>query len=120
MTQPEHTPGPWHWFTHYPGERHQEYSTLQNLEGTQICDDGSSCAEYGAVIDVSGPDAKLIEQAPELLEALEAAVNFYVSKVTTWRMVEACANGFPLPENIDWPPYVVKAHSAIVKVRGSQ
>lgn len=75
MTQSEHTPGPWHWFTHNPGIRYQEYSTLQNLEGTQICDDGSACAEYGAVIDVSGPDAKLIEQAPELLEALECLLD---------------------------------------------
>lgn len=53
-----------------------------------------------------------------LLEALEGAVNFYVSKVTSWRMGEACANGFPLPENIDWPPFVVTAHEAIVKTKG--
>ena len=100
MTQPEHTPGPW---------RLDE--STGNIYGAD---------DYPVACDVLEKNTAIIEAAPELLEALESAVNFYVSRVTTPHLGEACANGFPLPENIDWPPYVIKAHSAIVKVRGPQ
>lgn len=117
MTQPEHTPGPWYMehTCNLPIEK-QSCTIWANLPtGSNWNPDNDLICELK-----NGYNANLIATAPELLEALESAVNFYVSKVTTWRMGEACANGFPLPENIDWPPYVVKAHSAIVKVRGSQ
>ncbi len=127
MTQPEHTLGPW---------EAQAVKIPDNTGGYDWCITDESMAIIAEVFQNIGyaknesdypynqrpveANARLIALAPELLEALESAVNFYVSKVTTPHMGEACANGFPLPENIDWPPHVVKAHSAIVKVRGHQ
>lgn len=107
MTQPEHTPGPWH------AEEHEKAGNLGYKEFYIGADGG-----YLICNEICNPhDAHLIAALPEMLEALDSAVNFYVSKVTTTHVGEACANGFPLPENIDWSPYVVKAHSAIIKVR---
>lgn len=77
----KHTAGPWEWIdrgewhelVHYlPGE------TFKNSEPryVRIHSDGSAGGEYGPDIDVSGPDARLIAAAPDLLAACKRATEF--------------------------------------------
>jgi hypothetical protein len=72
-----HTPGPWVW-KHYDNldcyklVAIGDYGFHPNGDKVepQIHSDGSACGEYGADIDVHGPDAKLIAAAPDMLQAL--------------------------------------------------
>lgn len=60
----KHTPGPWRWDGYF----------LRGADGTTVWDDGSASGEYGGY-DANSPDGHLIEAAPELLEALQLAVD---------------------------------------------
>lgn len=70
MTEAKHTPGPWHWVDR------GHYYRLETLDGYEIADDGSSCGEYGGwMYSPDEPNARLIAAAPELLEALQEAID---------------------------------------------
>lgn len=81
-----HTPGPWRWRGYYllqdvpaqfevdADEDGKETNPYATPCGAPIACDGSAGGEYGATIDINGPDAKLIAAAPDLLEALETIV----------------------------------------------
>lgn len=94
----KHTPGPWEWVPYcnvYREEDWQPYidgddeiyppstGTLvhfYNMETRKhavVCDDGGAGGEYKAVIDINGPDARLIAAAPDLLAALEGMQQFF-------------------------------------------
>lgn len=76
-----HTPGPWVW-KHYENldcyrlVAIGDYGFHPNGDKVepQIHSDGSACGEYGADIDVHGPDALLIAAAPTMLKALQDIV----------------------------------------------
>lgn len=72
--QKTHTPGPWRW--HRNGADWYIITadmTAEEGEYTDaIIDDGSAGGEYTPVIDVYGPNARLLVAAPDMLEALEA------------------------------------------------
>ena len=74
-----HTPGPWAW-------QGDSYKELVSLSNPKICpngaaqypvviDDGSAAGEYTPMIDVNGPDARLIAAAPDLLEAAQKVLS---------------------------------------------
>lgn len=82
-----HTPGPWRWIGwNYGGD---DFWTRDNLQGTLWAGDkcvaragGNDSGDsyimfysYDADMDTAAANARLIEQAPALLEALEAALN---------------------------------------------
>src|ERR1017187_8129925 len=91
----EHTPGPWRWHGYYlmqdcprisepsilfPSENSdKEANPYSTPCGYPIACDGSAGGEYGATIDIAGPDARLIAAAPDLLEALETMIECYVT-----------------------------------------
>jgi hypothetical protein len=53
----------------------------------QIHSDGSACGEYGADIDVHGPDAKLIAAAPDMFKVIDrfATVDWMgVTELNMW------------------------------------
>ena len=88
------TPGPWFLQSDRSG-----YYWL----GPKDCDpmsavigDGSSWGKYAQGIDVDGPDAHLIAASPELLEALQSALEW----------IDAVPDDTPLPTmpgiNRDW------------------
>jgi hypothetical protein len=94
----QHTPGPWRWVpepdTSWPWFKYEDLmSASGDIVATGRSDDLSS------EIMVSHADARLIEAAPELLEALEG----YISDCTNDEC-ERC----------------IKARAAIAKVRGAQ
>jgi hypothetical protein len=72
----KHTPGPWEWQTscsfrrlgNNEGDGNVLYASVHRL-------DGQSSVEFPNG-GFTGPDAKLIAAAPELLEALKLAQNF--------------------------------------------
>ena len=64
------TQGPWKWHKRKYSNTHFLANESETNDDFAIIDDGSAYGEYGAVIDVSGGNARLIAAAPELLEAL--------------------------------------------------
>lgn len=64
----KHMPGPWEWV------KRKYYSDLVGANGVIVISDGSAGGEYRPDLDVTGPDARLIAAAPDLLEAIEVAL----------------------------------------------
>jgi len=67
MSESKHTKGPWHW----------EYSDGLRKRLTTVGSDVFTAAltdDYFPYVDIDEPDANLIAAAPELLEALEFAL----------------------------------------------
>ncbi len=76
-----HTPGPWEWLTLFGSSELVAYIKGETFLNGQprykiTADDGSACGEYNAIIDPDSPDARLIAAAPDLLAALEEAVEW--------------------------------------------
>jgi len=100
----QHTPGPWRWVpepdTSWP---FFDYEDLMSASGDIVATGRSD--DLSSEIMVSHADARLIEAAPELLEALEALM------VTIDAQINA---------GLQWDPEeVAAARAAITKVRGT-
>ena len=91
----QHTPGPWRWVPQ-PNFSWQ-YQDLMSASGEVVLSGEEAPDPSG--IELSRADARLIESAPEMLEALEG----YISDCTNDEC-ERC----------------IKARAAIAKVRGTQ
>ncbi len=91
----QHTPGPWRWVPEpdFPWQ----YQDLMSASGEVVLSVEEAPDPSG--IELSHADARLIEAAPELLDALEG----YISDCTNDEC-ERC----------------IKARAAIAKVRGTQ
>ena len=107
----QHTPGPWRWVpepdTASPWRDYGDLYSASSEVVLSVWDDGFD----GGVRVNSHADARLIEAAPELLEALE-------------ELVEACT-GHLDRDHASWrsnedEKEVIKARSVIAKVRGTQ
>ena len=87
------TPGPWKW---EPPYEEADYYYLNSAIGTQVHSDGSACGEYGADIDVNGPDGvyiaaanpavmlSLLDQNASIISALKLAAEALVGAKTEW------------------------------------
>lgn len=95
------TPGPWKWVEDdgdwYLIEAFNRDSQKYPSLGC-IISDGSACGEYIPDIEMDNPDAKLIEAAPLMLEALENLENDDESiPAHAWAMIQdaiRAAKGF--------------------------
>lgn len=79
------TPGPWFWQGDHDGFFWLGAKDCGPMNA--VHDDGSAWGEYAPEIDVDGPDANIIAAAPELLEALQAALDW----------IDAVPDDTPLP-----------------------
>lgn len=68
MTKTTHTPGPWEW-------RHGAFPDEYRLAPGVLITEGADGTPWGDEIDRA--NAALIEAAPDMLAALEAALNEY-------------------------------------------
>jgi hypothetical protein len=91
----KHTPGPWRWVPQ--PDYSWQYQDLMSASGEVVLSGEEAPDPSG--IELSRADARLIESAPEMLEALEG----YISDCTNDEC-ERC----------------IKARAAIAKVRGTQ
>jgi hypothetical protein len=76
-----HTPGPWEW-RYSDGLYGPKVSPrggpqpVVTIESDGACGDPECCGEPSYLIEVSADDAALIASAPDLLEAVKAAMQF--------------------------------------------
>jgi hypothetical protein len=73
----EHSPGPWKW---EPKEPDGQMPALMSAEGKYVCEFGHDASSTGGYYPTEGSppdeaDARLIAAAPELLAALERALD---------------------------------------------
>ena len=93
-----HTPGPWKWDPELSPEWNYAYDSLQSNDGQTILD-GLQHLDGGVSVDYL--DARLIQAAPDLLEALE-------------KMLDVWEHGGLKP----YP--IAKARAAIAKATGAK
>jgi hypothetical protein len=110
MTE-QHTPGPWRWVPEPDtASLWRDYGDLYSASSEVVLSIWDNGFDGGVRVN-SHADARLIEAAPELLEALE-------------ELVEACTGHLdrgqaPWRSNED-EKEVIKARAAIAKARGAQ
>lgn len=75
-----HTPGPWKWDPELSPEWNYAYDSLQSNDGQTILD-GLQHLDGGVSVDYL--DARLIQAAPDLLEALKSIVELWDEHVPT-------------------------------------
>lgn len=100
----EYTKGPWTFEPPWSG-----FSTIRGQNGELVFGIAAGGAEEKQPDNVCEANASLIAAAPDLLEALEAFLNWYV------HFVNSGDAGFWDPEKDD---IVIKARSALSKAKG--